>query len=99
GTAVILRLCAKLAMNRTAYTTDTAGRGMAKIRKIEIQHFRCIQSLRWLPAEGISCLIGPGDSGKSTVLDAIDLCLGARRSAQLSDADFFNLDATKPISI
>lgn len=72
---------------------------MAKIRKIEIEHFRSIKSLSWLPAEGINCLIGPGDSGKSTMLDAIDLCLGARRSAQLSDADFFNLDATKPISI
>jgi hypothetical protein len=47
----------------------------------------------------INCLIGPGDSGKSTVLDAIDLCLGARRNVQFSDADFFGLDITNPISI
>lgn len=33
------------------------------------------------------------------MLDAIDLCLGARRSIQLSDADFFDLDVTKPINI
>lgn len=72
---------------------------MIKIRKIEITHFRCIQSFTWNPPEGVSCLIGPGDSGKSTVLDAIDLCLGARRSIQLSDADFFDLDVTKPINI
>jgi putative ATP-dependent endonuclease of the OLD family len=72
---------------------------MVKIRKIEINNFRCIQSLTWCPPEGISCLIGPGDSGKSTVLDAIDLCLGARRTIQLSDADFFDLDSAKPISI
>jgi predicted ATPase len=72
---------------------------MARIRKIEITNFRGIQSLTWLPASGINCLIGPGDSGKSTVLDAIDLCVGARRNAQFTDADFFNLNVENPISI
>lgn len=72
---------------------------MARIRKIEIINFRGIQKLVWCPSPGINCLIGPGDSGKSTVLDAIDLCLGARRNIQFSDADFFNLDITTPISI
>ena len=72
---------------------------MAIIRKIEIRHFRCIEWLTFAPNEGINCLVGPGDSGKSTVLDAIDLCLGARRTIQLGDMDFFNLDVSKPISI
>lgn len=72
---------------------------MARIRKIEIENFRSILRLVWCPAPGINCLIGPGDSGKSTVLDAIDLCLGARRNVQFSDADFFELDITTPISI
>lgn len=67
---------------------------MARIRKIEITNFRGIQQLTWCPAPGINCLIGPGDSGKSTVLDAIDLCLGARRNVQFSDADFCGLDIT-----
>ena len=72
---------------------------MARIRKIEIANFRGIQWLAWCPTPGINCLIGPGDSGKSTVLDAIDLCLGARRNVQFSDADFFGLDITTPISV
>lgn len=72
---------------------------MARIRKIEIANFRGIQKLVWCPMPGINCLIGPGDSGKSTVLDAIDLCLGARRNVQFSDADFFDLDITASISI
>ncbi|EIA9158997.1 AAA family ATPase [Salmonella enterica] len=72
---------------------------MARIRKIEIANFRGIQKMVWCPAPGINCLIGPGDSGKSTVLDAIDLCLGARRNVQFSDADFFGLDITTSISI
>ena len=72
---------------------------MVRIRKIEIANFRGIQKLVWCPAPGINCLIGPGDSGKSTVLDAIDLCLGARRNVQFSDEDFFGLDIANPISI
>lgn len=43
--------------------------------------------------------MGPGDTGKTTILDAIDLCLGARRSVQFSDADFHALDHTQPITI
>ena len=72
---------------------------MARIRRIEILNFRGIQNLHWSPSPGINCLIGPGDSGKSTVLDAIDLCLGARRNLQFYDTDFFGLDITRPISI
>lgn len=72
---------------------------MPKIRKIEILNFRGIQCLAWQPSPGINCLVGPGDSCKSTILDAIDLCLGARRFVQFSDADFHQLDANRPIQI
>ncbi len=72
---------------------------MPRIRKIEIEHFRGIQELTWYPAAGINCLIGPGDSGKSSILDAIDFCLGARRNIQFTDADFYRLDVEAPISI
>lgn len=72
---------------------------MARIRLVEINHFRSIKSLSWYPANGVNCLIGPGDSGKSTILDAIDLCLGARRGLELSDTDFFGLDVSQPITI
>ncbi len=72
---------------------------MARVRQIEIRNFRGVAALTWDPNPGINCLVGPGDSGKSTVLDAIDLCLGARRTAQFSDSDFHQLDVTKPVSI
>ncbi|UYY85582.1 ATP-dependent nuclease [Alcaligenes sp. SMD-FA] len=72
---------------------------MARIRLIEINHFRSIKSLNWSPENGVNCLIGPGDSGKSTILDAIDLCLGARRGLTLSDTDFYGLDVSQPIVI
>ncbi len=72
---------------------------MPRIRHIAIRNFRSIQSLDWAPSDGINCLIGPGDSGKSTVLDAIDLCLGARRSVNFGDADFHALNVAVPLCI
>lgn len=72
---------------------------MARIRHVQIENFRCIQQLAWAPSPGINCLIGPGDSGKSSILDAIDYCLGARRIVQITDADFYTLDVTHPIVI
>ena len=43
-----------------------------KIRKLEIQNFRGIKRLEWdLPNEKTFCLIGSGDSTKTTVLEAI----------------------------
>ncbi|MBQ5149329.1 DUF2813 domain-containing protein [Citrobacter freundii] len=72
---------------------------MPKIRHIEVENFRVIKKLSWSPSPGLNCLIGPGDSGKSTILDAIDLALGARRSYTFNDADFYGLDVSKPITI
>ncbi|WP_053293000.1 ATP-dependent nuclease [Burkholderia pseudomallei] len=72
---------------------------MVRIRKIEIRNFRSIRSLDWTPSAGINCLVGPGDSGKSSILDAIDLCLGARRNLSFDDTDFFGLDVTQTVVI
>lgn len=72
---------------------------MVRIRKLDIHNFRSIRSLSWLPSAGMNCLIGPGDSGKSTILDAIDLCMGARRNVSFADTDFFNLDVSQPVQI
>ena len=72
---------------------------MAWICHLAIQNFRSIRELSWVPSAGINCLVGPGDSGKSTILDAIDLCLGARRSIAFGDTDFNNLEVTQPIIV
>ncbi|WGL95872.1 ATP-dependent nuclease [Arsenophonus nasoniae] len=72
---------------------------MAIIRHIDIKNFRSIKEISWFPKNGLNCLIGPGDSGKSTILDAIDLTLGARRSFSFNDADFYKLNTNNPIVI
>lgn len=72
---------------------------MSQIRHVYIKRFRSINELVWLPKPGLNCLIGAGDSGKSTLLDAIDLALGARRFYPFTDADFYQLDTSEPIEI
>tara|TARA_R110002072_G_scaffold151470_4_gene300814 strand:+ start:1752 stop:3473 length:1722 start_codon:yes stop_codon:yes gene_type:complete len=72
---------------------------MAKIRHIKIKNFRSIKHFEWWPNPGVNCLIGPGDSGKSTVIDAIDLCLGPRRTKEFADSDFHKLNTEESILI
>lgn len=72
---------------------------MARIRHILVENFRSIKNFEWFPSAGVNCLVGAGDSGKSTILDAVDCCLGARRSMPFNDADFFELDVSKPLRI
>ena len=72
---------------------------MVRIRKVEICNFRSVRSLDWYPVDGVNCLIGPGDNGKSTILDAIDFCLGARRNLAFADTDLFGLVVTQDICI
>lgn len=72
---------------------------MSIIRHIAVRNFRGIQSLDWYPTEGVNCIIGPGDSGKSSILDAIDFCLGARRNISFTDADFYNANVDNRIEI
>ena len=70
-----------------------------RIVHIDIQNFRGIKTLAWSPAIGINCLIGPGDSTKTTILDAIELALNPRSYPFADDSDFFNLDINKPIKV
>lgn len=70
-----------------------------RIVLLEIQNFRGIKSLKWAPAAGVNCLIGPGDSTKTTILDAIELCLNPRSYILADDCDFYNLNIEEPIRI
>lgn len=69
------------------------------IKHLNIYHFRGIDRLDWDIAGRLVCLIGPGDSTKSTILEAIELVLTPRRSVSFDDADFYNADTDNPILI
>ena len=59
-----------------------------QIRELTIEGFRGINALCWRPSSNVVCLVGPGDSTKTTILDAIELVLGSRWAVPLTDMDF-----------
>lgn len=60
----------------------------AAIYRLSIERFRCIKSLTWHPANGVNVILGGGDVGKTTILDAIALLLSPTNPTTLSDADY-----------
>ncbi|RZL91325.1 MAG: hypothetical protein EOP76_13845 [Variovorax sp.] len=71
-----------------------------KIRKIEIKNFRGVKELDWsLPSADIFCLIGKGDSSKSTILEAIRYAFYPQWNLTLGDADFYQCKVADSIVI
>ena len=71
-----------------------------KIRHIEVKHFRGIQKLDWsVPESSLVCLIGKGDSTKSTILDAIRYALFQSWNPSFNEFDFYLTDTTSNIEI
>jgi putative ATP-dependent endonuclease of the OLD family len=60
------------------------------ICRLAVERFRCIQSLSWHPAKGVNVILGGGDVGKTTILDAIGLLLSPTNYGTLSDTDYNN---------
>ena len=91
---------------RLAVRDDTHGRRAAKsargdtlqIRLLRIINFRGVASLDWKPGHAFCCLIGAGDSDKSTVLDAIEAVLSSRWLS-FSESDFLGAITAQGIVI
>src|SRR5260370_40044880 len=83
---------------RFVQCVGTSGVAM-RIVFVEIENFRGIKKLEWAPAADINCLIGPGDSTKTTILDAIELALNPRSYQFADDSDFFELDHKQTVKI
>ncbi|MCY4373470.1 MAG: AAA family ATPase [Spirochaetaceae bacterium] len=67
----------------------------ATILRLKIDRFRGIESLDWGPAAGMNIVLGGGDVGKTTILEAIGLLLSPANTVVLSEADYWqrNVDA------
>jgi putative ATP-dependent endonuclease of the OLD family len=70
-----------------------------KVRHIDIKNFRGIKSLSWHVEGAFACLIGPGDTCKTTILTALDYALSPRTSLSFDDSDFFNQQTDEQIVI
>jgi hypothetical protein len=69
-----------------------------QVREVTIKNFRGIRSFGWRPTSSLSCIVGAGDSCKSTILDALEMTLGTRWLA-VTDVDFTDGDTTQSIEI
>ncbi|SDT80493.1 ATP-dependent nuclease [Actinoplanes derwentensis] len=69
-----------------------------QIRRVIARNFRGSQHADWtLPQQRFLCLVGAGDSTKTTLLDAIALVLTPRWGVQFTDADFHAGNLAEPI--
>ena len=62
------------------------------IRRLEIQRFRGIKHLIWWPVAGLNVILGGGDVGKTTILDAIGLLFSPVNPTNLGDVDYYARD-------
>lgn len=61
---------------------------MAYVHKITIDNFRCFKHFETTLKDNLLCIIGRGDSGKTTLLDAISYILSPSYSIHFQDTDF-----------
>jgi putative ATP-dependent endonuclease of OLD family len=71
----------------------------ATIRQLLIERFRGVEALSWKPASGVNVILGGGDVGKTTLLDAISLLFSPVNSSNLPDTDYRARDIAAGFSI
>jgi putative ATP-dependent endonuclease of OLD family len=71
----------------------------AIIHRLRIERFRGIQLFDWLPKPGINAILGGGDVGKTTVLDALALLLSPSNATTISEADYWQRDTDAEFTI
>ncbi|MBV9825142.1 MAG: AAA family ATPase [Alphaproteobacteria bacterium] len=84
-------------MNRTA--PEESPTPIPSIRLLRIERFRGIEGLEWRPAPGLNVIVGPGDSCKSTILEAIEALLSPAPYINLSEFDYFQRQTSKGFMI
>ena len=71
-----------------------------RIRHLSVRNFRGIRELDWsVPDRNVLCLIGRGDSTKSTILEAVRRAFHPQWNLSFDDADFHLCDPENPITI
>ncbi|MGD0680087.1 MAG: AAA family ATPase [Polyangiaceae bacterium] len=69
------------------------------IYQLSVTRFRGIKSLRWTPGKSVNVLLGGGDVGKTTILDAIGLLFSPTNQMVISDTDYYGRDTSAGFSI
>ena len=66
---------------------------------LKIERFRGLKAIDWSPSAGLNLILGGGDVGKTTILDAIAFLLSPVNPANLPDTDFYGREIEPGFSI
>jgi putative ATP-dependent endonuclease of the OLD family len=69
------------------------------IRRLKIRGFRGCKELVWYPGPGLNVILGGGDVGKTTILDAISLLLNPTNNYLVTESDYFLRQVTAEFEI
>jgi putative ATP-dependent endonuclease of OLD family len=69
---------------------SAAGTVAPAIYRLSIERFRGIRSFLWQPTRSLNLILGGGDVGKTTILDAIGLLLSPVNASSVSDTDYYD---------
>jgi len=73
---------------------------VTRIKKLAVKNFRGIKDLSIeFGDENLICFIGRGDSGKTTILEAISSVLSSSWNLAFYDTDFHNCNINSPIEV
>jgi putative ATP-dependent endonuclease of the OLD family len=94
------RMQGPLHASRSDRSSDSASISMTtpalikstSIRRLSIERFRGIRSLKWLPLPKVNFILGGGDSGKTTLLEAIALLFSPASNLTVIDTDYWERD-------
>lgn len=70
-----------------------------RLRTLKVENYRGIRNAHLDLRSPFIALVGPGDSTKTTILDALGLVLSPRYNISFTDADFHNADVGQAIRI
>jgi len=70
-----------------------------QIRRLTVRRFRGIEDLAWWPSAGMNIVLGGGDVGKTTLLEAVALLLSPTNATAISESDYWQRDNTQEFSI
>jgi putative ATP-dependent endonuclease of OLD family len=62
------------------------------IYRLNIERFRAVKNLSWHLSKHVNVILGGGDVGKTTILDAIGLLLSPTNQTTLADTDYYGRD-------
>lgn len=63
--------------------------GLVCIKKLTIARFRGVKTCEWRPSPGMNLILGGGDIGKTTILEAIGLLFSPTNSSAVSENDYW----------